>query len=176
MLHDARRTSATWKHKLQRDLFANALIMTTMAVSSPLSPIMNVSKLLLLLTCSLLQSFSVCAYIVPPNLVSARRISPTPPLHMAGFGARDKKPEPKIKPKAQWDRYTDMKKEPIVRVAIKKGDEWLEVGRVRSKGNAYTEIAVARQRALIADVSTLFSGTHQHEMPFSYMNVVTCVL
>jgi len=77
---------------------------------------------------------------------------------MAGFGAPDKKPkkEPKIKPKAQWDRYTDMKKEPIVRVAVRKdGDdeEWLEVGRVRSKDNAFTEIAVARQRALIADVS-----------------------
>ena len=30
-------------------------------------------------------------------------------------------------------------------------DDWLEVGRIKSKGNAYTEIAVARQRAIIAD-------------------------
>lgn len=76
---------------------------------------------------------------------------------MAGFGSPSKQPkkEPKLKPKAQWDRYTDMKKEPMVRVAVRKNgdDEWLEVGRVRSKDSAFTEIAVARQRAVIADVS-----------------------
>ncbi len=65
------------------------------------------------------------------------------------------KKELKIKPKAQWDRYTDMKKVPMVRVAVRKTDtdDWLEVGRVRAKDKVTTEIAVARQRALIADVS-----------------------
>ena len=65
-----------------------------------------------------------------------------------------------MKPKAQWDRYTDMKKAPMIRVAVRKeGDEeeeWLEVGRVRSKGGVSAVMAVARQRAIIADVSTHF--------------------
>ena len=81
-------------------------------------------------------------------------------LH-AGFGGGDsskkKKKEPKIKPKQQWDRYTSFKKEKPYRVAVKAvgkpSDEWLEVGNVKSKGGEYTDAAVARQRALIADVS-----------------------
>jgi hypothetical protein len=83
----------------------------------------------------------------------------SPLMMMAGFGASSKqssKKEVKLKPKAQWDRYTLLKKEPIIRVAVrvvKEGEDWLEVGRVRSKDNQYTEIAIARQRAIIADVS-----------------------
>jgi hypothetical protein len=79
-------------------------------------------------------------------------------IMMAGFGAAKESTnkEPRLKPKAQWDRYSDLKKEPTIRVAVrvmKEGEEWLEVGRVRSKDNQYTEIAIARQRAIIADVS-----------------------
>jgi hypothetical protein len=60
-----------------------------------------------------------------------------------------------LKPKQQWDRYSDLKKEDKIRVAIRiVGEEgWLDVGRIKSKENMYTEIAVARQRALIAEVS-----------------------
>jgi len=79
----------------------------------------------------------------------------------AGFGggggaAKDKK-EIKLKPKQQWDRYTALKKETSYKVAVKPGDgdEWLEVGAVKSQGSDKTEIAVARQRALIAEVRLL---------------------
>lgn len=77
----------------------------------------------------------------------------------AGFGGDDskKKKEVKIKPKQQWDRYTELlKKEKPYRVAVKaegkESDEWLEVGNVKSKDGEYTKAAVARQRALIAEV------------------------
>ena len=80
----------------------------------------------------------------------------------AGFGGGDpkKKKEIKLKPKQQWDRYEkDLKKQKQYRVAVKAegkdSDEWLEVGNVRSKDGAYTKAAVARQRALIAEVSTM---------------------
>jgi hypothetical protein len=69
-----------------------------------------------------------------------------------------------LKPKQQWDRYGELKREDKVRVAIrivgeKEGEEgdgdWIDVGRIKSKDNLYTEIAVARQRALIAEVSSV---------------------
>jgi hypothetical protein len=76
----------------------------------------------------------------------------------------------KLKPKQQWDRYLDLKRETKIRVAVRckteqknddDGDsvsssqseeEWLEVGRVKSKDDKYTELAVVRQRAIIAEV------------------------
>lgn len=79
----------------------------------------------------------------------------------AGFGSAEwskekKKKETKIKPKQQWDRYSDLlRKEKPFRVAVKvlggANDQWLEVGNVKSKGGEYTKAAVARQRALIAE-------------------------
>jgi hypothetical protein len=89
-------------------------------------------------------------------------------LSMAGFGAALKKKEIKMKPKKQWDRYSgDLKGCERVRVAVKVVDrsssaeeeeaaatmEWMEVGTVRSKDDAFTEAAVIRQKALIADHS-----------------------
>jgi hypothetical protein len=73
----------------------------------------------------------------------------------AGFGGDSKAKEVKIKPKQQWDRYLDLKKEDKIPVAVRVvgEDEWFEVGSVKSKENSYTELSVARQRALIADVS-----------------------
>ena len=72
----------------------------------------------------------------------------------SGSNSSDK--ESKLKPKQQWDRYSAFKKEPKIRVGVRctedESDEWLEVGRVRSKDNQYTELAVARQRAIIAEV------------------------
>lgn len=117
---------------------------------------MNAFTLLLIIGCCMIQSFTIHAFVTaPPRLVSAPS---TLSLGMAGFGgapSNKQKKELKIKPKAQWDRYTDMKKVPMVRVAVRKTDtdDWLEVGRVRAKDKVTTEIAVARQRALIADVS-----------------------
>ena len=62
---------------------------------------------------------------------------------------------PKLKAKTQWDRYADLKLCKKVRVGVKLTDdpnaEWLEVGRVRSENDEYTLVAIARQRALIAD-------------------------
>lgn len=68
----------------------------------------------------------------------------------------------KLKPKQQWDRYLDLKKETKIRVAVRckttttdegeEEEEWLEVGRVKSKEDKYTELAVVRQRAIIAEV------------------------
>jgi hypothetical protein len=84
----------------------------------------------------------------------------------AGFGGGDSKSnkkESKIKPKQQWDRYCgDLKKEKPYRVAVKvqgkQSEEWLEVGNVKSKGGEYTKAAVARQRALIAEVRWVLGG------------------
>lgn len=63
--------------------------------------------------------------------------------------------EKKLKPKQQWDRYSDLKREPKIYVGVRiKGDdsgEWMEVGRVKSKDSQYTEAAVFRQRAIIAE-------------------------
>jgi hypothetical protein len=63
----------------------------------------------------------------------------------------------KLKPKQQWDRYLSFKNEPKIRVAVRlvddENDEWLEVGRVRTTMDQLTELAVARQRAIIAEVS-----------------------
>lgn len=83
---------------------------------------------------------------------------------MAGFGggaaSKSKKGKKetyiKLKPKQQWDRYLDMKTEEKVNVAVrmKEDGEWLEVGRVKSKDNENIPLAVALQRAIIAEVST----------------------
>jgi hypothetical protein len=63
----------------------------------------------------------------------------------------------KLKPKQQWDRYIALKgttKIPVgVRMKEDGTDEWIKVGYVRSKEDAYTEVSVAMQRALIAEVS-----------------------
>ena len=106
----------------------------------------------------------------PPMTTPVRRSILTPPpllrepnRHHAlyafgGFGGDDKnkkKKEVKLKPKQQWDRFLDMKKEKKIRVAVQVSeadDEWLEIGNVRSKEDKHTEYAVARQRALIAEV------------------------
>ena len=70
---------------------------------------------------------------------------------------KKKNAETKLKPKQQWDRYAEFKREPKVQVAIRvkedESDEWLAVGRVKSKDSKYTAAAVFRQRAIIADVS-----------------------
>merc|ERR1719287_409904 len=100
--------------------------------------------------------------------------STTSSLSMAGFGGgaspsaakKGKKSKktvgalPKLKAKTQWDRYlTDLKtsKSATVGVRIKSStddtaNEWMEVGRVRSATDEY-EMAIARQRALIAEHS-----------------------
>jgi hypothetical protein len=85
--------------------------------------------------------------------------SRTSSLPMAGFGKGSEKKETKLKPKQMWDRYTgdDLKASKIVRVGVHVVDdeagviEWMEIGTVKSKDDAYTEIAVIRQKALIAD-------------------------
>jgi hypothetical protein len=50
-------------------------------------------------------------------------------------------------------RFADLKncEKIAVGVRIKDSEEWMEVGRVKSEKDEFTEVAVARQRALIAD-------------------------
>lgn len=68
-----------------------------------------------------------------------------------------KKPAP-LKPKAQWDRYINLKKSTGVSVGVRVANdgeeakgEWYEVGLVKSEGNDSTEVAVVMQRGIIAD-------------------------
>jgi len=65
----------------------------------------------------------------------------------------------KLKPKQQWDRYLAMKgtkKIPVgIRMKEDETEDWIQVGYVRSKDDAYTEVSVAMQRALIAEVRQL---------------------
>jgi len=92
---------------------------------------------------------------------------------MAGFGAsssssnkkskKNKKsssapPAIKLKPKLQWDRYIALKDSTIITAAVQKlndageGDgDWIDVGYVKSLNDESVDIAVARQRALIAE-------------------------
>jgi len=80
-------------------------------------------------------------------------------LFMAGFGSSSNsasKAQPKLKPKAQWDRYIDLKKATPVAVAVRvvrqdAESDWLEVGKIKSEKDEFTEMAVVSQRALLAD-------------------------
>lgn len=63
---------------------------------------------------------------------------------------------PKLKPKGQWDKYKSMKKASAVKVAVRvvktEGDaEWFEVGKIKSEGDEFTELAVVVQRGMIAE-------------------------
>jgi hypothetical protein len=85
-----------------------------------------------------------------------------------GFGgaASSSSKEVKLKPKQQWDRYTALKKETSVKVAVRvvstptttttaateDSTDWLHVGSVKASASVGIEMAVARQRALIAEV------------------------
>ena len=102
---------------------------------------------------------------------ASRRNIAAGPLSMAGFGGAKvgagggggaSSKLPKLKAKSQWDRYADLKQCKKVTVGVRiRGDdagggaagEWMEVGRVRSEDDGNTEVAVARQRALIAEHS-----------------------
>ena len=90
-------------------------------------------------------------------------------LHMAGFGdaasSANESKEVKLKPKQQWDRYTALKKEVSVVVGVKivpstaerngPNEDWLVVGAVKSDAAIPTDVAVARQRALLVEVCTI---------------------
>jgi hypothetical protein len=113
---------------------------------------------------TLSSSWTPTSAIIPGVTSIAAPAASTTFLEMAagGFGGggddkSKKKKETKLKPKQQWDRFADLKKENKIRVAVKVVDsdsgEWLEVGFVRSAENAHTDYAVARQRSLIIEVS-----------------------
>jgi hypothetical protein len=117
----------------------------------------------------LLVAVSAHAFMTDPAQGLAQRrafTSTSSSLPMAGFGSapkkakNSKKTDIKLKPKQQWDRYIgDLKGSESVRVGVKiidrsdAGAEWMEVGSVKSKDDAYTEAAVIRHRVLIADHS-----------------------
>ena len=97
--------------------------------------------------------------------------SPSSALFAGGFGGGGTSnakstttKQIKPKPKQQWDRYTDLKSETKIAVGVRMkedaSEDWLRVGNVRSKDNAYTSISVALQRALIAEVRILVYGVY----------------
>mmetsp|Transcript_13817 Transcript_13817/g.25008 ORF Transcript_13817/g.25008 Transcript_13817/m.25008 type:complete len:265 (-) Transcript_13817:72-866(-) len=67
----------------------------------------------------------------------------------------------KLKPKSQWDKYKNLKEASTIQVAVRvaatddspdaAAGEWCEIGKVRSEGDAFTELAVVLQRGLIAE-------------------------
>eukprot|EP00587_Corethron_hystrix_P010227 CAMPEP_0113311250 /NCGR_PEP_ID=MMETSP0010_2-20120614/8558_1 /TAXON_ID=216773 ORGANISM="Corethron hystrix, Strain 308" /NCGR_SAMPLE_ID=MMETSP0010_2 /ASSEMBLY_ACC=CAM_ASM_000155 /LENGTH=230 /DNA_ID=CAMNT_0000166843 /DNA_START=77 /DNA_END=766 /DNA_ORIENTATION=+ /assembly_acc=CAM_ASM_000155 len=69
--------------------------------------------------------------------------------------ATDGKKGSPLKPKQQWNRYIKMEKEAEITVGVKlvdeDNDEWLAVGKIRSRESKYTTKAVFRQRSLIAE-------------------------
>lgn len=97
-------------------------------------------------------------------------------LFMAGFGGGGNKSTKgnkknkkrgipiKLKPKLQWDRYAALKTSAKMMVGIRltsddkedgkedESSEWLSVGKVKSKDDEFTAVAVAMQRAIIAEV------------------------
>lgn len=107
------------------------------------------------------------AFVVRPSPPTFARAYVSSKVCMAGFGSASggkkgknakKTTTPlKLKPKSQWDRYCDvLKKSAAISVGVRvvKGDErgdWLKVGRVKSVGDEFTELAVAMQRGLIAE-------------------------
>lgn len=108
----------------------------------------------------------------PISFDKARSVRPARPssqLWAGGFASGKKatstnnnnNKQIKLKPKQQWDRFSDLKQETKVSVGIRIQEdddtkEWLEVGSVRSREGAYTAVSVALQRALIAEVCTNF--------------------
>lgn len=91
-----------------------------------------------------------------PSTLSQKR--PSTRLQGTGFGgggSKNKK-DIKLKPKQQWDRFLALKKEERIPVAVRTTGDWLEVGVIRSQGSQYTAVAVAKQRALLAEVRRLF--------------------
>jgi hypothetical protein len=66
----------------------------------------------------------------------------------------------KLKPRQQWDRFLseELKTAEVIRVACCKKDtedannkKWFEIGQVKSVDNAFTDAAVIRHRALMAE-------------------------
>mmetsp|Transcript_24621 Transcript_24621/g.38225 ORF Transcript_24621/g.38225 Transcript_24621/m.38225 type:complete len:233 (+) Transcript_24621:46-744(+) len=139
---------------------------------------MKVSTLLAI--SALAHPCSVTSFVVPTTPLTTTHVTTsssssastfgqtiTTQLSMAGFGGgggggskKNKKAVktlPKLKAKTQWDRYADLKQCKKVIVGVKiVGDEeedadWLEVGKVRSDNDEHTLVAIANQRALIAD-------------------------
>lgn len=121
------------------------------------------------IACCIVSGFSPVSRSIKARSQITTTMSPTS-LYAGGFGGgggmgkkagKDSKKkknankETKLKPKQQWDRYSDFKRELKIQVGVRikdgKSDEWLEVGRVKSKDGQYTEAAVFRQRAIIAE-------------------------
>jgi hypothetical protein len=144
------------------------LSLTFISAWSPTAPITSrKSSALLLFHPQLpprlqLQRVSVLSSSTRPWLATPLAAAKGGSNKKTGFGSGSSSSETKLKPKAQWDRYKiDLKKESKFRVAVRPiltdseatASEWLEVGSVKSLNNDYTEYSVARQRALIVEVS-----------------------
>lgn len=123
--------------------------------------------LVALVAASLDMPMGSSAFVIRSIPATECRPHVTSKVYMAGFGSasggkKGKKAKKgsvplKLKPKSQWDRYCDvLKKSAAISVAVRvvKGDErgeWLKVGRVKTEGDDFTQLAVAMQRGLIAE-------------------------
>eukprot|EP00567_Pseudictyota_dubia_P018136 CAMPEP_0197439188 /NCGR_PEP_ID=MMETSP1175-20131217/5993_1 /TAXON_ID=1003142 /ORGANISM="Triceratium dubium, Strain CCMP147" /LENGTH=214 /DNA_ID=CAMNT_0042969053 /DNA_START=203 /DNA_END=847 /DNA_ORIENTATION=- len=121
----------------------------------------------ILVTTSLYLCNGSSAFVVSPVPAKFSPAHAASKLFMAGFGSasgskKGKKAKKgsaplKLKPKGQWDRYCDvLKKSTAIPVGVRvvngeERSEWLKVGRVKSEGDEFTELAVAMQRGIIAE-------------------------
>jgi hypothetical protein len=102
-----------------------------------------------------------------------------------GGSSNNNKKDVKLKPRQQWDRYVDLKASDSVRVAVRIIDinidsseqqqqhQWIHVGAVKSKDNAYTEAAVIRHRVLIAEHARRISPLQisaKNKLEWAYSN------
>lgn len=136
----------------------------------------SIATMIVAVSCWTVEGFSPAKSSTNRDAFNSKILTSTTCLYAGGFGGggmgkkggNDKKKntskETKLKPKQQWDRYSDFKREPKIQVGVRikddGSDEWLEVGRVKSKDSQYTEFAVFRQRGVIADVSNFFVETY----------------
>lgn len=128
------------------------------------------NNLLVTLTCVFHWNLSHGFTLLPSSSSTSRVMIQTknPFILFAGFGNTNKKSIAAkkstgavLKPKAQWDRFLDLKQDGssschnTLRVAVRKmgTEEWLEAGRVRAKDDSLEGLiaAVTVQRSLIAE-------------------------
>lgn len=116
---------------------------------------------------------SASAFVIPTQRTTFLTTETCSSLYMAGFGGGSSKKTggkkgkgkgkgpvtQKLKPKSQWDKYKRFKKSSSVKVAVRvaadaesDAGDWYEVGKIKSDGDEFTELAVVLQRGIIAEV------------------------
>ena len=96
-------------------------------------------------------------------------------LFMAGFGGAGSSKKGgkkgskkdsltlKLKPRAQWEKYKNLKTATSIKVAVRVANEgsevgqWFDIGMIKSEGDEFTEVAVALQKGIIVEVCVFVS-------------------